>query len=326
MTIPGSEQDTDTALLTAVRAGDTGAFGTLYERHRASARQFAYGLVRDPADAEDLVAETFVKVFASLRAGRGPLVAFRAYLHTTMRHVCYHRARRDRRLEFTDDLSRYDEGQPFTDPALDRLERAYAAAAFRKLPPRWQDVLWQTEVEGNTPAEVAGVLGMTPNAVAVLAHRAREGLRSLYLQQHVAVAEAPGMPLGGRPAGRPAAGPARPAGRQPDARPPGLVRRVPGPAGRDCTRSTGSTTVRTGSVTMPGGPVKTRQRKQRGVTAPGTLGCVPPTPASGLRAQAPGPGARARQVRHGRRCSRSRSTPSSSMCCSASAPGRSAPS
>src|ERR1700753_1983707 len=149
MTIPDSEQDTDTALLTAVRAGDTDAFGTLYERHRAAARQLAYGLVRDSADVEDLVAETFAKVFASLRAGRGPLVAFRAYLHTTMRHVCYHRARRDRRLEFTDDLTRYDEGLPFTDPALARLERSYAAAAFRKLPPRWQDVLWRNGVGGH---------------------------------------------------------------------------------------------------------------------------------------------------------------------------------
>ena len=207
MTIPGREPDSDTALLTAVRAGDTAAYGTLYERHRPAARHLAYGLARDPADAEDLVAETFAKVFASLRAGRGPLVAFRAYLHTTMRHVCYHRARRDRRLEFTDDLTRYDEGEPFTDPALDRLERAYAAAAFRQLPARWRDVLWQTAVEGNSTAEVAGMLGMTPNAVAVLAHRAREGLRSLYLQQHVTVADHPecrwaGGRLGGHLRGR----------------------------------------------------------------------------------------------------------------------------
>ena len=186
-----TDSDTDTALLAAVRAGDTAAYGTLWERHRAAARQLAYGLASDPADVDDLVAETFAKVFASLRAGRGPLVAFRAYLNTTMRHVRYHRARRDRRLEFTDDLTRYDSGQPYTDPALDRLERNYAAAAFRQLPERWRDVLWQTEVEGNTPAEVAGMLGMTPNAVAVLAHRAREGLRSLYLQQHVAVANHP---------------------------------------------------------------------------------------------------------------------------------------
>jgi RNA polymerase sigma factor (sigma-70 family) len=191
MTTPAGAPDADTDLLAAVRAGDTAAYGVLYERHRSAARALAYGLVHDPADADDLVAETFAKVFASLRAGRGPLVAFRAYLLTTLRHVCYHRARRDRRLEFTDDLTRYDEGEPFLDPALDRLERTYAAQAFRALPDRWRDVLWRTEVEGASPAEVAPHLGLTPNAVAVLAHRAREGLRRLYLQQHVADADPP---------------------------------------------------------------------------------------------------------------------------------------
>jgi RNA polymerase sigma factor (sigma-70 family) len=200
MTIPLTVTDSD--LLAAVRAGDTAAYGTLYERHSASTRQLAYALARNPADADDLVAETFVKVLATLRAGRGPLFAFRAYLHTTLRHVCYHRARRDRLIEFTDDLTRYDEGEPFSDPALDRLERTYAAQAFRQLPERWRDVLWMTEVEGSGPAEIAPQLGLTPNAVAVLAHRAREGLRRLYLQQHVGDADQPecrwtGARLGG---------------------------------------------------------------------------------------------------------------------------------
>jgi RNA polymerase sigma factor (sigma-70 family) len=210
MTIPGGDTDTelsDTELLAAVRAGDTAAYGTLYQRHAAAARQLAYALARDPSDADDLVAETFAKVFATLRAGRGPLVAFRAYLHTTLRHVCYHRARRDRRLEFTDDLTRYDEGEPFLDPALDRLERTYAARAFRQLPARWREILWRTEVEGASPAELAPQLGLTPNAVAVLAHRAREGLRRLYLQQHIAIADHPecrwiGERLGGHVRGR----------------------------------------------------------------------------------------------------------------------------
>jgi RNA polymerase sigma factor (sigma-70 family) len=207
MTIPAGEADADEELLAAVRAGDTAAYGVLYQRHRTAARALAYGLVTDHADADDLVAETFAKVFATLRAGRGPLVSFRAYLHTTLRHVCYHRARRDRRLEFTDDLSRYDAGEPFRDPALDRLERTYAARAFRALPDRWRDVLWRTEIEGASPAEVAPQLGLTPNAVAVLAHRAREGLRRLYLQQHVGAADPPecrwaGERLGGRVRGR----------------------------------------------------------------------------------------------------------------------------
>jgi RNA polymerase sigma factor (sigma-70 family) len=205
MTIPGS--DTDTDLLAAVRAGDTAAYGTLYERHSAATRQLAHALTRDPADVDDLVAETFTKVFATLRAGRGPLVAFRAYLNTTLRHVSYHRRRRDSRIEFTDDLTRYDEGEPFQDPALARLEQAYAARAFRQLPARWRAVLWHTEVEGLSPAQIAPMLGMTPNAVAVLAHRAREGLRRLYLQQHVAIADKPecrwaGEHLGGHVRGR----------------------------------------------------------------------------------------------------------------------------
>jgi RNA polymerase sigma factor (sigma-70 family) len=205
MSIPGRDPDTD--LLVAVRAGDTAAYGTLYERHSAATRRLAHALTRDPTDADDLVAETFTKVLATLRAGRGPVVAFRAYLHTTLRHVCYHRARRDRRLEFTDDLTRYEAGEPFHDPALASLERTYAARAFRQLPARWRAVLWYTEVEGASPAEIAPRLGLTPNAVAVLAHRAREGLRRLYLQQHVAVATHPecrwaGEHLGGHVRGR----------------------------------------------------------------------------------------------------------------------------
>jgi RNA polymerase sigma factor (sigma-70 family) len=188
MTTPVSD-DTDVRLLAAVRAGDTAAYGTLYERHSAATRQLAHSLAGNPADADDLVAETFAKVFATLRAGRGPLVAFRAYLATTLRHVCYHRARRDRRLEFTDDLTPYDAGLPVTDVAVERLERTYAARAFQQLPERWRDVLWLTEVEGATPAEIAPKYGLTPNAVAVLAHRARAGLRRLYYEQEIAGAE-----------------------------------------------------------------------------------------------------------------------------------------
>jgi RNA polymerase sigma factor (sigma-70 family) len=189
--MPTPVSDTDDELLRAVRAGDTAAYGTLYRRHRPATRRLAGALANDPADAEDLVAETFTKVFATLRAGRGPLVAFRAYLYATLRHVCYLRARRDRRLEFTDDLTRYDAGEPFHDTTVAQLDRAYAARAFRALPARWRTVLWHTEIEGASPADLAPVLGLTPNAVAVLAHRAREGLRRLYLQQHVRRADEP---------------------------------------------------------------------------------------------------------------------------------------
>jgi hypothetical protein len=47
-------------------------------------------------------------------------------------------------------------------------------------------VLWHTEVEGEKPAAIAPLLGLTANGVSALAYRAREGLRQAYLQQHLA--------------------------------------------------------------------------------------------------------------------------------------------
>jgi hypothetical protein len=74
---------------------------------------------------------------------------------------------------------------PFTDTALEGLERSLAARAFDRLPERWQMVLWHTEIEGETPAEVAPLLGVSPNGVSALAYRAREGLKQAYLQVHL---------------------------------------------------------------------------------------------------------------------------------------------
>src|SRR5699024_4199295 len=72
------------------------------------------------------------------------------------------------------------------DPAVAQQENAIVARAFASLPERWLVVLWHTEVEGEYPAQVAVLLGITPNAVTSLAFRAREGLREAYLQAHLA--------------------------------------------------------------------------------------------------------------------------------------------
>jgi RNA polymerase sigma factor (sigma-70 family) len=176
----------DAELIAAVRSGNLEAYGVLYRRHARAAATLARQVAGSPAEADDLVAEAFVKVLDVLRAGGGPDVAFRAYLLTTLRHTRYDRARRDRRLEWSDDMTRHDPGVAWEDPAVAGLESALAARAFRRLPERWQTVLWHTEVKRASPVELAPLLGLTPNGVAALAYRAREGLRQAYLQEHLA--------------------------------------------------------------------------------------------------------------------------------------------
>jgi RNA polymerase sigma factor (sigma-70 family) len=182
----------DAELITATRTGDPGAYDVLYRRHVVAANRLARTLVRDRSAADDLVAEAFARVLATLRAGHGPDLAFRAYLLTSLRNTFYDQTRRERRLEVTDDLTPYDKGVPFQDTASEGLERSLAARAFARLPERWQTVLWHTEVEGESPAAVAPLLGLTPNGVSALAYRARERLRQMYLQEHIADTADPG--------------------------------------------------------------------------------------------------------------------------------------
>src|SRR5262245_7342686 len=175
----------DGELTEAVRRGDVTAYGVLYQRHIGAARRAAGSLTSTQAEREDLIAEAFARLLRVLRAGAGPGDEFRPYLITTMRNVLISWRRRDSPVSVMADVP---EVRPTTGPEVvvgGRLHAALAAEAFASLPERWRLVLWRTEIEGEAPAKVARSLGMTPNGVAALAYRAREGLRQAYLDQHV---------------------------------------------------------------------------------------------------------------------------------------------
>lgn len=175
------ETASDESLADRVRAGDESAFGTLWERHAraglAAARQFA-----QIADPDDLVSEAYLRILGAMRRGGGPSDAFRPYLYRTIRNVAMTIARGETAvsLELVGDLE--DAG---ADPETATAQKTITVRAFRTLPERWQTVLWYTEVEGMEPADAAPLLGLTPNATAALAYRAREGLRAAWLQAHV---------------------------------------------------------------------------------------------------------------------------------------------
>ncbi len=175
----------DAELIRAVRAGDTSAYAVLFQRHVQAATRLARQLLTT-GEADDLVSEAFLKVLAVLQDGRGPDEAFRAYLLTSVRRLHVDRVRATSRTRPTDDDAVLDRGVPFEDAVSIAFENDAAARAFASLPERWQLVLWHVEVEGQKPAAVAPLLGMSPNAVSALAYRAREGLRAAYLESHAA--------------------------------------------------------------------------------------------------------------------------------------------
>jgi RNA polymerase sigma factor (sigma-70 family) len=150
-------------------------FAELYAAHLPAARRVALALV--PADAaEDIVAEAFTRVLARQAAGGGPDGAFRPYLLAAVRNLA-----RDWQAERRRVVPAPVDPRVHRVPGAGELvaaaeEMAMARRAYESLPPRWRAVLWQTAVEGRTPAELAPAAGMTPNGVAQLAARARTGL------------------------------------------------------------------------------------------------------------------------------------------------------
>jgi RNA polymerase sigma factor (sigma-70 family) len=186
---PAAEADVE--LLRLVRAGHDAAFGELFARHAAAVRGYALRCCADVSDAEDMAAEAFFRVLQAVRRGSGPEDNVRGYLLTVVRRLAAEWSVRRRDVPVADDeLSRQvDAG--YAAPAS-RADLQLIARAFATLPQRWRTVLWRVEVEGDRPAVVARHFGLSANATAALARRARQGLQAAYLQAHLAPAGATG--------------------------------------------------------------------------------------------------------------------------------------
>lgn len=83
------ERAWDQEVITAVRAGDLGAYHQLYERYYGWGIATAMEVLGDRSDAEDVVADCFADLLVRIRRGEGPQVSFGAYLRTAVRHRAY---------------------------------------------------------------------------------------------------------------------------------------------------------------------------------------------------------------------------------------------
>ncbi|MHA7985658.1 sigma-70 family RNA polymerase sigma factor [Rathayibacter sp. CAU 1779] len=177
------ERAGDAELVQLTRKGDTDAYAALFSRHATAAASVARSVTRT-FEPDDLVSEAYTRILHALKSGNGPTGAFRPYLFTTVRNIAatWGRAGKDAVALAPEELDTLAVAE---DDALIVLDRSLTAQAFRTLPPRWQEVLWYTEVEGMRPAEVAPLIGVGAQAAAALSYRAREGLRQAWIRAHL---------------------------------------------------------------------------------------------------------------------------------------------
>jgi RNA polymerase sigma-70 factor, ECF subfamily len=181
----------ETALVRRLKAGDDAAFDELVAAQIGRMLSAATRLLRQANDAQDAVQEAFLSAFKAIDSFDGR-ACLGTWLHRITINACLMRLRSKARRPETsieDLLPRYsDDGHQlapvrWSEAASAEVERAELRALVRakidELPEGYRTVLVLRDIEGLDTEEAATALGVTPNAVKIRLHRARQALKTL---------------------------------------------------------------------------------------------------------------------------------------------------
>lgn len=179
----------DEEVVARVRGGETALYEVLMRRYNQRVYRVARSILRNDAEAEDVMQDAYVRAYQHLDqfAGRA---GFATWLTRIAVHEALARARRSNRWESLDDESEpaQDEAAPRSsgdrDPEramFDREMKTLLESAIERLPRDYRTVFVLREVEGMSTAETAESLGVSEDVIKTRLHRARGLLRdSLY--------------------------------------------------------------------------------------------------------------------------------------------------
>jgi RNA polymerase sigma-70 factor, ECF subfamily len=180
------EQELDVALFQRIASGDALAFRELSSQHLTMVLTYATRLLGNPADAEDVAQETFLRVWQ--KAGTfQPRARARTWLLAIAHNLAVDRLRR--RKVRSEESSSDDErvfGPSSEEPAgllLRKLTALEVERALQALPDRQRMAILLAHEQGLSGAEIADVLSSTPEAVESLLARGRRTLRTLLLAE-----------------------------------------------------------------------------------------------------------------------------------------------
>ena len=163
--------DPDAALMVAFQRGDEGAFRTLFEKYARAMVAFCHHFVRDPARAEELAQDVFVKVHQAADRYR-PSARFRTYLYRIASNHCLNELRRGEYAQRRADLEPADPdalpsqaASPEDAARAAALERAVGGLLAR-LPEKQRAALVLCRLEGLSYEEIAETLVSSTSAIS----------------------------------------------------------------------------------------------------------------------------------------------------------------
>ena len=172
------EPDHDDLLVMRIGNGDTRAWQVLVERHLNRLVGFAWHVLGDRAEAEDVAQEAFIRLMRKASDWQPGGAKVASWLYRVTVNLCIDRKRKYRPFQL-------DEDSPIPDPVggeseLGRrmdIERSVRAALDR-LPDRQRMAVVLVHYHGFSNPETADMMEATTEAVESMLTRARRALRS----------------------------------------------------------------------------------------------------------------------------------------------------
>ncbi|UJF35655.1 RNA polymerase sigma factor [Paenibacillus hexagrammi] len=160
-------------VIRTAKAGDKEAFALLIKRYKASVYRYAFGMLSDRMEAEDVAQEAFIKAFYALPKLENSF-AFTSWLTRIVSNLCYDRLQKRKKentspQEWVETTTQIDLKQ--TDLQMSIQE------AMNTLSPEHKEVIILRDVEGYTYDEIAGMIHIPVGTVKSRINAARLLLR-----------------------------------------------------------------------------------------------------------------------------------------------------
>jgi len=186
-------QETDAEIILATINGDTSAFSALVKRYNRDVYGFAFYMVKDKSDAEDITQETFVKVWKNLKKFK-PDQRFKSWLLAIARNTTIDYIRKRRHANFSD-FDDEEGSNAIVDTLVDEEKLADEVAslaesagqigeAVKELPDIYRTVLALRYDGGLAFEEISNVLKKPVNTVKSQHRRALIALRRIMTDSH----------------------------------------------------------------------------------------------------------------------------------------------
>ncbi len=186
----GGYELSDELLIERFKEGDENAFDMLVRRYEQKVYQYAYRLTLNPDDAADVAAETFLRMYNSLKRFRGE-AQLSTWLYRVVSNVFYDfRKREQRHQHLTLDIESEEDEEAMERPipderidleahVLEQERQRVLREAIEKLPDYQRMVVVLFHIEERPYEEIAQMTGLPLGTVKSRLNRARNALREL---------------------------------------------------------------------------------------------------------------------------------------------------